>query len=72
MRACSLAAGSNDRLLARSLTSLDAISEGRLELGEVPQQQRPHRVVLDPVETLLCVDLGPEVVGEEAVRLESP
>ena len=46
--------------------------ERRLELGEVPQEQRPHRVVLDPVDPLLRVHLGPEVVREEAVRLEPP
>ena len=62
---------SRRRALPRRERVRDAL-ERRLELGEVPQQQRPHRVVLDPVEALLRVDLGPEVVGEEAVRLEPP
>ena len=42
-------------------------SERGLELGEVAQQQRAHRVVLDPVDAFLRVDLGPVVAGEEAV-----
>src|SRR5262245_21234071 len=48
---------------------VDAVERGR-ELGEVAQEQRPHRVRLDPVDALGRVDLGPIVAREETVGLD--
>src|SRR3954468_22330193 len=46
--------------------------ERRRELGEVTDEQRSHRVALDPVDAFLRIDLGAVVDREEAVRLEPP
>src|SRR5262245_33524728 len=67
----SLPCGLARNCLPRRKRILDPFERGR-DLRHVPLQNAREAVVADPLETLLCVNLRPVIVGEETIALEPP